>query len=187
MTHPALNVLGQQIGWFAVVRGAAHGHPFLGAGAGLLITVLHLAGTPDRAGELRLLALATGLGLLVESCLQTAGLLTYASRWPALPWLCPPWILVLWIQFATTLRHGLRWLLPRRSLAVALGAAGGPMAFRAGEALGAVRFAPERWHSLAALSLVWAIAMPILTGVARRLDQAAGRGGRGKNELVRAM
>ncbi len=186
VTHPAVNVVGQQIGWFACVLGAAHGHPILGAGTGVAITLLHVAAASDRRGELRLLATAAGLGLLIESSLQAAGLLTYASPWHAVPWLCPPWILVLWIQFASTLRGGLRWLLPHPGLAVALGAVGGPMAFRAGQALGAVRFAPEAWRSLGALAMVWALAMPLLTAVARRANQAADRGGLGKNGLVRA-
>ncbi len=186
VTHPAANVVGQQVGWFACVIGAAHGHPILGAGTGVVITLLHMAAVPDRRGELRLLALAAGLGLVFETTLQAAGLLTYASPWYAVPWLCPPWILVLWIQFASTLRYGLRWLLPRPVLAVALGAVGGPMAFRAGQALGAVRFAPEAWRSLAALALVWAVAMPLLTAAARRANQVADRGGLGKNGLVRA-
>ena len=187
MTHPAVNVLGQQLGWFAGVRGAAHGHPFLGAGVGLLIIAFHLAAVADRAGEIRLLGFAAVFALLVESGLQAAGLLTYVNGWAALPWLCPLWILVLWMQFASTIRYGFRWLMPRPWLAVMLGAIGGPLAFRAGEALGGVRFAPPRWHAVAALAAAWAIAMPLLTAVARRLDQAGGRGGLGKNELVRAM
>lgn len=187
MTHPAVNVVGQQAGWFACVLGAAHGHPWLGAGVGITITAVHLAFVPDRRGELRLLALAALIGLVAESLLQRAGLLIYASPWRAVPWLCPPWIMVLWVQFATTLRYGFRWLHGRPALAMLLGAGGGPLAFRAGAALGAVRFAPEAWHSLAALAGVWAVAMPIMAETAARLNQAAGLGGQGRNALVRRM
>ncbi len=171
MTHPAANVLGQQIGWFACVMGAAAGHPFVGAGVGLAIVALHLRALPDPEQELRLLGLAAALGLGIESGLQAAGILSYASPWHAVPWLCPPWIAVLWIQFATTLRFGFRWLRGRPALAAVVGAIGGPLAFRAGEALGAVRFAPDRWVSYVSLAVVWGICFPVLTVAAAKLPE----------------
>ena len=103
-----------------------------------------------------------------------SGLLTYASPWPAVPWLCPPWIAVLWIQFGTTLRFGFRWLSGRPLLAAMVGAIGGPLAFRAGEALGAVRFAPDRRLSYGALAVVWGLCFPILTVAAARLPVRPG-------------
>ena len=177
MTHPAANVVGQQIGWFACVMGAANGHPFLGAGFGLAIVAFHLRAVADPGQEIRLIALAAVLGLGIESGLQAAGLLSYASPWRAFPWLCPPWIAVLWIQFATTLRFGFRWLRGRPALAAVVGAVGGPLAFRAGEALGAVRFAPDRWTSYLALAAVWGVCFPILTEAAARLPEQPALGG----------
>lgn len=147
--------------------GAAHGLPWPGAAAGLLIVVMHLAAVPDRRHEGRLLLLAGLIGLVAESAVQAGGLVVYASGWNRVPWLAPGWILVLWIQFATLLRHSLRWL-HRPVLASVLGAVGGPLAFRAGEALGAVRFGEPRWAGFAALGLLWAVALPILVSVAER-------------------
>ncbi|MGE0443252.1 MAG: DUF2878 domain-containing protein [Gemmatimonadales bacterium] len=80
--------------------------------------------------------------------------------------MAPPWILVLWLQFGTVLRHALRWL-RSRPLAALLGAVGGPLSFRAGEALGAVDFGDHRLRSLAALAAVWAFAMPLMITWAR--------------------
>lgn len=172
LTHPAANVVGQQVGWFACVVGAAHGHPFLGAAVALIIVGLHLRAVPDSRQELRLLALAAVLGLTIESGLQGFGILTYASPWRAVPWLCPPWIAALWIQFGTTLRFGFRWLRGRPALAALVGTIGGPLAFRAGEALGAVWFAPDRRLSYLALAVVWGASIPILTVAAARLPAA---------------
>lgn len=172
LTHPAANVLGQQLGWLACVLGAARGHPFLGAGAALVIVALHLRANPDPVSELRLLALAAGLGMVIESGLQALDLLNYASPWATVPWLCPPWIAVLWIQFATTLRIGFRWLRGRPWLAAAVGVVGGPLAFRAGEALGAVQFAADRRATYLALAAVWGFAFPVLTTAAARLPES---------------
>lgn len=168
MNHPAVNFIGQQLGWFACVVGAARGHPWLGTAVAALIVGLHLRAVPDRGREVRLVTLAAVLGVVLESGLQAMGLLTYASPWRAVPWLCPPWIAALWAQFATVLRFGLRGLQHRPLLAALLGAVGGPAAFRAGEALGAVQFSPTRWASYLALAVVWAAVMPLLSWVAGR-------------------
>lgn len=172
MTHPAANVVGQQLGWFACVVGAAQGYPFLGATAALIVVAFHLRALADPVRELKLLALAAGLGIVVESGLQAGGTIRYAGSWDAVPWLCPPWIAVLWLQFGTTIRIGFRWLRGRPWLAAAVGMIGGPLAFRAGEALGAVRFAPDRRLTYLALAAVWGICLPILTVAAGRLAPA---------------
>lgn len=186
MTRPAANLLAQQLGWFACVLGAAHGHSWWGVGAALALTAAHLVAAPDRPGELALIGLALAISLVADTGLQAAGLMTYQSRWESLPLVSPPWILALWGQFATTLRHGMRWLWRWQAAPILLGAVGGPLAFRAGEALGAARFAPERWHTVVALGVEWAIALPLLVLAARRIDQRGGRGGHGTNALVRS-
>ena len=50
-----------------------------------------------------------------------------------------------------------------------LGAAGGPLAFLAGERLGAVALLPPVTHGLLRLSISWAIAFAIFSAVVRRL------------------
>jgi hypothetical protein len=67
------------------------------------------------------------------------------------------------------LRHSLRWLVARPGYAALLGLAGGPLAFRAGEALGAVAFGANRVASFISLAVVWGVAMPVLAVAARRL------------------
>lgn len=172
MTHPAVNFLASQLGWFACVLGAAHGHPWFGGLLALVLIGLHLRATPDRRREASLIATAAAIGLVADTLLLNAGRQTYASPWPGGIPLAPLWIVVLWAQFATTLRWSLRWLLGRPLLATALGAAAGPLAFRAGEALGAVRFGPNRILSLVALGAVWAVALPTLSRLAGRGEAA---------------
>jgi hypothetical protein len=109
------------------------------------------------------------------------------------PRLAPVWDVVLWIQFATLLRYALGWLRGRPALAVLFGAVGGPVAFVAGERLGAVAFHPSPGFSLIALAVVWAMVLFLLTRLAGGRDSPPGRyrglfrGGRGKKELVRSM
>lgn len=175
LTHPAVNLVAYQTGWFALVLSAAAHRSWLGILIGLAIVGLHLWRVRHRS-EAILIGAAVAWGLLAESVLLGAGFIQYASANPLLQWLAPAWILVLWALFATTLRYSLRWLLGRPLLAGLLGSALGPLAFRAGEALGAVRFAPVRWTTYAALAVVWGLSLPLLVLLAgRRPDPISAR------------
>ncbi|MFN0177331.1 MAG: DUF2878 domain-containing protein [Gemmatimonadales bacterium] len=165
MTHPAVNFVAHQTGWFALVLSAAAQRSWLGILVGLGIIALHLA---RHRSEAPLVAGAVAWGLAAESTLLGPGLLQYASKNPGPAWLAPIWILVLWALFATTLQHSMKWLLGRPALAGLLGATLGPLAFRAGEGLGAVQFAPLRWTTYLGLAAVWGVSLPVLALMARR-------------------
>jgi len=161
-----INLALYQVGWFACVLGAGAGRPWTGAGLALVLVVVHLALVRDRRNELKLVLAAGFLGLAVDSLQLNAGLFTYTGGTP-IAGLAPPWIVVLWLQFATLLHFGLRWLSRRHLLASALGFVGGPLSFFAGERAGAIEFASV--SAYAALASVWAMAMPILVWLADRL------------------
>ena len=61
------------------------------------------------------------------------------------------------------------WLRRRYLLAAALGLTGGPLAFLAGERLGAVSFLPPRVSHLLLLGLCWSVARPLLVYFTDRL------------------
>jgi hypothetical protein len=86
----------------------------------------------------------------------------------------PPWLLAMWAQFATTFRFSLRSVVTRPVLAVLFGAAGGPIAFLAGERLGAVTLLPPLAQSLLRLSISWAIALVVFSEVVRRIAPERG-------------
>jgi hypothetical protein len=170
-----LNFLLYQAGWFAAVLGAAHGHPWGGTAVALALVATHVALTRRRGDEAALVMAAGAVGVVVDTLHAGAGIVDYESG--AYPWwLCPPWILALWLQLATTLRFCLRWLRGRYALAALLGAAGGPLAFRAGEALGAARIGEPRVRSFLVLALSWAVAMPLLLRWADRHAEREGSG-----------
>lgn len=167
--HVLGNIILFQIGWFACVLGGAYGHPWLGTGLAAFIVVTHLYFTWQKQ-ELQLLAIAGMVGLLVDTILIAGNWLEFRSGliFETLP---PHWMIALWVLFATTLNHSLAWLKPRKMLAAFLGFLGGPLAYYAGAKLGAVHISfPE---SLLAIGAAWAMAMPLLTGVADRLQRRA--------------
>jgi hypothetical protein len=161
----AINYVLYQAGWFACVLGAAAHHPWIGCAiAGVLIAV-HLSLARDVGTELRLIALATTVGLILGT-IEIATATYRVTSGSLVAALSPPWLLMMWAQFATTFRWSLRRVIERPLLATLFGAAGGPLAFLAGERLGAVAILPPLSASLVRLAVGWAIAMAILSTTA---------------------
>lgn len=160
-----------QLGWLACVVGGAQGWALWGALFSLLIVLRHLQCAQDMRKETHLLLLAGAIGLIWESALVNAGLLIYSNPIAELAGiaLAPYWILTLWLIFATTFNVSMRWLKTRLWLAVPFGAIGGPLAFVAGEKLGAV-IIPEPQTTLVVLAIGWAIWSPLLAWASRHWD-----------------
>jgi len=169
-----LNLALYQAGWFACVLGGAQGRPWLGAAAGLALVLLHLALVERRAEEAKFVALAALAGTAIDSAQQAAGTAAFPSGHYA-AWLCPGWLTVLWAQFATLPCHSLAWLAGRPIVSALLGAAGGPLAFLAGERLGGVTFPQGRAVGCAVLAVVWGVAFPVLMHFAARSGAFPGR------------
>jgi hypothetical protein len=163
-----VNFAAFQLGWFACVLGAANGLPWLGPIVVAAVVALHLAMSRRPMSELYLVLVAMVIGLLVDSLLLATGWLQYSvGLW--LPGLAPYWIISMWALFATTLNVSMGWMRGRPILAVLMGAIGGPLSYLAGEKLGAIELT-QPVHALAALSLAWALAMPLLMRLSARLD-----------------
>lgn len=170
MTLPrsrAVNYALYQTGWLTCILGAACGWPVTGALIAAALIGAHLAWTTERAVELRLLLLALGLGVIVEAYQVRSGTYARFTSGAIVAWMSPPWLLLMWAQFATTFRSSLHavMLVPRR--AALFGLVGGPIAFLAGERLGAVTLARPLGPGLVRLSVTWGVALAICAVVAR--------------------
>lgn len=163
-----------QAGWFACVLGAASGRAWLGTGFGLVLVFLHLVLVANRGREGRLLAFALVLGLVVDSIHAHTGTLVFFSG-SVVAGLTPPWLLVLWMQLASTLRFSLRWLSGRYFLACVLGALSGAGAYAAGVRLGGAAFGTDIAWALAQVAVGWGLALPLLLFVARIKGEQAER------------
>ena len=157
-----------QIGWFGCVLSSAAGRPWLGAILAAVIIGWHLWRAPSAAAELKLIGLAVLIGAVWDSLLVWQGWLNY-QHGMLLPFAAPYWIVIMWALFATTLNVSLRWLKGRWLSAALFGAIGGPLAYYAGQRLGAVEFV-EMHSALLALLLGWALFTPLLMALSRRYD-----------------
>jgi hypothetical protein len=164
-----------QAGWFAAVAGAAQGRIWIGPAVMALVIAVHIAFVPDRVRELGYLLFIGLLGTLADTALATLGVIGYPSSnaaWPST--IPPPWISALWIGFATLPRYPLAWLANRTWLAIAFGAAGGPLSYLAGVRMGAVAVGAEPRLTWCALAVEYAIATPMLLRLAPRHSEIGG-------------
>lgn len=157
-----------QLCWFASVLGGAHDLPWLGVAVLTAVVAYHLRSATEPGAELMLMLFAGLLGGAWDSALVAMGWLAYPSG-ILLEGTAPYWIVALWIGFATSLNISLRWLKGRLVLASVLGAVTGPLAYLGGEKLGGVVF-EDPFAGLAALTVGWAMIMPLLVILATRFD-----------------
>jgi hypothetical protein len=157
-----------QIGWFACVLSAARGMAWIGVAVVALLIAAHLwrASRPRR--ELKLLLSVAAIGAIWESAAVSFGVLGYPGG-VDIRGLAPLWIVALWALFAAQFNTTYQWLKTRIGVAALLGAVAGPLSFRAGAALGAVRFLQPRM-SVVAVGVAWAMLLPIVVLLARRWD-----------------
>jgi hypothetical protein len=165
--QPWVNLLAYQVAWFACILTAARGLPWIGSAVALSVVAWHVSTARRPKTELALIA-ATGLiGWSWESALVQTGWVAYPSG-NILTGFAPHWIVALWLVFATTFNVSLKWFKSHLAVVAVFGFIGGPIAFYAGEALGALTLTPTL--GLAAIAVGWGLLMPMLMLLARRLD-----------------
>ncbi|NTW58003.1 MAG: DUF2878 domain-containing protein [Nitrospirae bacterium] len=171
-----VNFIVFQAAWFAAVLGAAHGMPWLGVIAVPLALALHLALSPDWRPELLLALGAAATGFVFDSILIAAGMFS------PVPYILPSpfsslWMVMLWVNLATTMNVSMGWLSGRYALAAVFGSIGGPVAYYSGAQLGAMTRLPDA-GGLVGIGVAWAIALPLLYRAAAGIN--ARYGGPGK-------
>lgn len=160
-----INFVSFYAGWFACVLGAAQGNLWLGPVVVSGLLLVHLLRVADASREIRLIAMAGLLGWVVDTTLAALGVFSFGAH-SILPWICPPWMVALWMAFASTLRGSLAWLGSRYLLSAGLGAVSAPISYVYGARLGAITLGDPTTASIAAIAVAWAVAMPCLLWLA---------------------
>ena len=141
--------------------GGAWHRPWTGCLIALTLVGVHVTRSLERSIEVRLIALATAVGAIVEMVQIATGTHRFTSG-TVIDALAPAWLLTMWAQFATTFRHSLRTVISRPPRGVVRGDRG----FLAGERLGAVTLLEPLMHGLLRLSISWALALVVFSAVA---------------------
>ena len=175
--HVIANVGLFKIGWLSCVYGAASGLAFEGCILALFIVAFSIKQASNKHAELLTLVLITLVGVIWESLVASQNLMVYAtqSNTQLESWaldglvLAPYWLIVMWALFATTINQSMAWLKDKLIIAAVMGAIFGPMAFVAGEKLGAVEFANEP-AAMVLLAVGWGILMPLVCFIAKKIE-----------------
>jgi hypothetical protein len=150
-----------QIAWFACVFGTQRPWLLLIA-AGCIAAHLCWLLQP---GEWRLWLITAACGWILDSALLQLGVLRFSGDSPVLPL----WLALLWLAFASTLRHSLAWTARPWWLGSLLGAIGGPLSYLGGARLADVEMPHGAPASLLVLAVVWAVLLPALHALASRM------------------
>ena len=158
-----VNFIAFQIGWFAAVLGAGHGMAWLGVLIVPLVLLLDLVLSADWRQELIVALAAAVMGFAVDTGLVAAGVFAPVPFLVPRPF-SPLWMVMLWVNQATTLNSCMGWLRGRYLAGALFGAVGGPLAYLSGAKLGAASLPST--NGLLILGITWAVAFPALLAVA---------------------
>ena len=156
------NALWFQTTWFCLVLGRETLLPVSGA-----LLILHLALVRDTWAELLRLSTVAAIGISIDALLSYNGLFSFPGDV-----LVPLWMCCLWLSFATTLTRSLAWLGRRPIVTALVGAIALPLNYWAGQRLGAVEFPQTLALTLATMSVLWLVTLPLMYRICSLLDRA---------------
>jgi hypothetical protein len=162
------NLLAFGIGWFACVVGAANGTPSYGIAVAAMLLALNILVAEDPIHEARVIATVGAIGFVIDTVLALAGVFVFDPRTSNHSWLCPLWLVALWMMFGSTLTASLAWLATRGAIASIVGAIVGPFSYFAAAKMGALAIPGRVAPRVAILAIVWAIVLPALLRFANR-------------------
>jgi hypothetical protein len=113
-----------------------------------------------RIGDLKVhqILLPAAIGITIDSSLTFFGIFIF----PDSSLIIPFWLIILWINFSTTITLSLSFIGKSKLVAFGLGATALPFNYTVGERLGAVTFGEPYLFSILVLVLVWSVSFPIL-------------------------
>lgn len=162
------NALWFQSLWFTTVLGREALLPLA-----LALLTLHLWLARDRRLELRQFLVVGGLGIGVDAALSGAGIFQFHAGV-----LVPLWLCCLWLAFSAILGRSLAYLATRYWWCALAGALAFPLNYWAGQRLGAVEFGYSLPVTLTTLAVVWALVLPLMFYLTRRLASTGAPGAR---------
>lgn len=150
-----------QASWPACVIGAANGMLWTGAVVVGLFALWQLHPSRIHRRDPIVVAAFMATGLVIDTLWLRAGIVDYATAWPA-PGFTPAWLLLLWAALGMTVNHSLGIFRERWRLFALLAAIGSPMSYTAAAAFGAVTWLAPDWLVVVCVGPVWGLIVGLL-------------------------
>lgn len=153
--------------WIACVAGSAKGLLWPAALSVGLLAAFQLHPKNRHPNDMRLVWASIGLGIVVDSLWVQLGWMEFTEKRP-FPNLAPAWIVLLWVGFALTVNHSLKWLMAHPVLPALVGGLAAPITYYAGIKIGAVVYTQSVTLISIGLGIAWAASLTILVELGKR-------------------
>ncbi len=163
------NILGFKVSWWTCVYGATSDFVYIGPVFMLVFLIVHFYLNSPNPAEIKLVISFAIIGTLIDTMMAFSGLLSYNGLYGEGIMVAPMWITAMWCGFAAMVNHSMAWLKGRWIQSFILGGILGPIAYKAGEGLGAINFNAGQLNVTIMLAIVWGLSMPLIYWVNDRL------------------
>lgn len=153
--------------WLACVAGSAEQLLWPAIVSCGVLALYQLHPKNRHPNDIKLVLISIALGLIVDSIWVQFGLMDFTDKRPFTNF-APAWIVILWVGFALTVNHSLKWLYIHPLLPAITGAVAAPITYFAGIKLGAVQYTASLVDVSLGLAIAWAIALTILVEVGKK-------------------
>ena len=123
----------------------------------LMISLHFLFLKQNRLTEFYFVLSISAFGVLIDSLLFNFDFFKFTNPMSLNPAIVPLWLMVLWLAFASTLRHCLSWLFKNKYVAFVVGGLGGSLSYIGAANLGAMTIVQPEFQSFLILFVIWGL------------------------------
>ncbi len=156
-----INAMLFNVVWIACVAGSAKQLLWPALLSCAVLAAYQLHPRNRHPNDIKLVALSIVLGLIVDTLWVQFNYMDFTDKRPFAS-IAPGWIIILWVGFALTVNHSLKWLKAHPALPAITGAIAAPITYFAGIKIGAVKYTASVFEVSLGLAVAWAIALTIL-------------------------
>ena len=161
--------------WIACVAGSAQKLLWPAITSCGLLALYQLHPKNRHPNDLILVWIGMVLGIVVDSIWVKLGYMDFTDKRPFENF-APGWIIILWVGFALTVNHSLKWLIAHPLLPAITGAIAAPITYFAGIKIGAVVYTESVVIVSIGLAIAWGMALTIMVEVGKRTREAISNG-----------
>ena len=153
------NIIAFQICWWICVIFSSTEMSYIGPLVMILYLFCHYLFITKDLNEFKFIILVGLIGTFFDSLFIVFDIFNYSSSFALITFIVPTWITAMWVGFATTINHSLKWINNNYYLAFIMGFIFGPLSYLTGEKFDAIQFNASIGLSLTILAFSWGLIM----------------------------